>query len=213
MRSIRISVVVGVLLVLSARLCDAHIPSAGNSTVPRHITLVGSHSALPDTAGAFTIVVRDLANNPLRGLVVVVDFSGCTDLAICADQLDTAATVNCAAKTVRKTTDGTGTVTFTILGGSNGSGNATTLLNGVKIFGNGVLFGWPTASAFDLDGSRGVGINDLSVWLSDLATPGNPPFGRSDFDGDGALGINDLSVWLTAYGAGGSVAGCAASCP
>ena len=213
MRSARTLAAVGLLLVLSARHCDAHIPSHANSTVPRHITLVGSRSAMPDAASAFTIVVRDLANNILQGVVVVVDFSGCTDLAMCSDQLDPVATVNCAAKTTSKISDATGSVTFTILGSSNGSGNATTLLNGVKIFGNSVLFGWPTASALDLDGAHGVGINDLSVWLSDYGAPGNPSFGRSDYDGDGAIDINDLSVWLTAYGAGGSVTGCAASCP
>ena len=214
MNSMRIGCAVGLWVVLSA---DASSASPRvyppNCTVPTRISLVGTHAGAPDGAGSFTVVVRDLTNNPTNGASVVVDLSNCTDLALCSDQSDPAALVNCVAKTTRKFTNITGSVSFTVLGGSNGSGNASTLLNGARIYANGIPIGSPTASAFDLDGSHGVGINDLSVWLTDFATAGSPPFGRSDFDGDGSLGINDLSVWVTAFGAGGSVAGCAASCP
>ena len=184
-----------------------------NCTVPNTIALVGSHASVPDAVGRFTVVVRDIANNPRNGASVVIDLSPCPDVLVCADQLDASATVNCAAKTVRKFTDVMGSVSFTILGGSNGSGNATTLLHGVRIFANGLQIGSPTAACYDLGGQNGLNINDLSVWLADYGTPGNPTFGRSDFDGDGAIGINDLSRWLTAYGADGSETGCAASCP
>ncbi|NBP86433.1 MAG: hypothetical protein EBU54_15105, partial [Mycobacteriaceae bacterium] len=94
--------------------------------------LVGSSLGVVDAAGAISITVRDLANNPLNGASVVIDLSGCTDLAICSDQLDAGALVNCAAKTTRKFTDAAGVVSFTVLGGSNGSGNATTLMNGAR---------------------------------------------------------------------------------
>jgi hypothetical protein len=174
---------------------------------------VGSRGGLPDVLGTFTIVARNLSGNPLKGASIVVDLSGCTDLEICGDQLDANATVSCAAKTVRKFTDANGAVTFIILGHSNGSGNATTQLAGARIYGNGTLFGAPTVAALDLDGVNGVGINDLSVWLSDFGAPGSPPFGRSDFDGSGTIDVNDLSLWITAYGAGGSVQGCTTSCP
>jgi hypothetical protein len=213
MRPLRTSLVVGVLVLLSAPPVSASPASSANSTVPMHITLVGSRAGAPDATGSFTVVVRDLANNPLNHQNVVVDLSGCTDLAICSDQLDPAATVNCAAKTVGKFSDVTGSVSFTLVGASNGTGNATTLLGGARVYANGVLLRLPTASAFDLDGVNGVGIDDLSVWLSDFGAPGNPAFGRSDFDGDGKIDINDLSLWVTAYGAGGSVQGCVATCP
>ncbi len=188
-------------------------PSPATSTVPAVITLVGSQADVPDATGVFTVIARDIGNLPLNGASIVVDLSGCTDLMICGDQLDAAATVNCGAKTIRKFTNVTGSVSFNVLGCSNGAGNAATLPSGAKIYGNGTLMGSPTVAALDLDGAHGVGINDLSVWLADFGAPGNAPFGRSDFDGDGAVDINDLSVWLTAYGAGGCVAGCAASCP
>lgn len=213
MSSLRTSLVVGVLMLLSAPRASASPASPANSTVPMHMTLVGSRAGTPDASGSFTVVVRDLANNPLNHQDVVIDLSGCTDLAICSDQLDPAATVNCAAKQVRKFTDVTGSVSFTLLGGSNGAGNATTLLGGAKVYANGVLLRLPTASALDLDGSQGVGIDDLSVWLSDFGAPGGPAYGRSDFDGDGTIDVNDLSLWVTAYGAGSSAQGCTTSCP
>ena len=198
---------------LIASAAMAGVPSPGNSTSPPCISLVGSLAGTPDLVGQFTVTVRDLANNPLNGASVVVDFSAASDIRICSNQLDAGALVNCAAKTTRKFTNLAGQVTFIVLGGSNGSGNATTLLGGARIYANGTLIASPTASVFDLDGSNGVGINDLSVWLTDFGTTGNPAFGRSDYDCSGTVGINDLSVWLTEFGLGSSAASCAVSCP
>lgn len=187
-------------------------PSPTLSTVPSTIVLVGSANGGPDAAmGQFTVVARDLANNPLNGASIVIDLSACEDLHLCADQLDPNVLVNCAAKTARKFTDVTGTVTFSVLGGSNGAGSATTLLNGARIYGNGSLMGSPTVAAYDLDGAAGVGANDLSAWLTDFGT--GETYGRADYDGGNTIGANDLSLWLTAYGAGGSTSSCAASCP
>ena len=186
-------------------------PGGDNSTVPGCITLVGTAGGVPAPEGQFRVVVKDLANNPVVGAVVAVDLSFCADLHLCADQLDPNATVNCAAKRVTKLTDGAGSVFFTVLGGSNGAGNATTLLNGGRVFENGTLIGSPTVSAFDLDGSAGVGANDLSAWLTDFGSGQN--FGRSDFDCSNNVGSNDLSLWLSVYGSGTMTSSCAASCP
>ena len=197
---------------LAAPPALAGIPTVGNVTAPACISLVGSDDAVPARAlGQFTVIIRDLANNPLGGASVVVDCSNCPDIAICADQMDPDAIVNCAAKTVRKFTDALGSVTFTILGGSNGAGNASTLLNGGRIFCNGQLIKTPTICAFDLDGSSGVGANDLSVWLTDFGS-GNP-YGRCDYDCSGTIGANDLSLWLTAFGSGAMTQSCATRCP
>ncbi len=196
------------LLVASAAM--AGVPSEGNSTKPGRIFLVGEVSGVPDAGtGQFTVIVRDLANNPLNGASVVLDFSGSTDLAICQNQLDGAATVNCAAKTTRKFTDITGSVTFTILGGSNGAGNGTSPLNNGRIYANGTLIGSPSVATYDLDGLSGVGSNDLSAWLTDFGTA--PTLSRSDYDG-GGVGSNDLSLWLTQFGNPNAGASCAVSC-
>jgi hypothetical protein len=191
---------------LVASVAAAGVPSAANSTVPGGIRLVGSKAGVPDPHGTFSIVVRDLANNPLNGASVVIDLSGCGDLNLCSEQLDAGATVTCPAKTTRKFTDISGTVTFTVLGSSHGL--ASELQGAGRIYANGTLIGSPTVAAFDLDGASGVGINDLSRWLIDFGTSGNPPFGRSDLDLGGTVGINDLSRWLQEFGFGTSLTSC-----
>jgi hypothetical protein len=210
MRSVRVSVLLGVWLLLSARRSLAELP-VPTCHCPARITLVGSSAGVADAFGAFTLNVRDQANNPLYGASIVIDFSGCADIAICADQLDPGVTVNCAAKTTRKFTDVSGGVSFIILGGSNGAGGVNAPLHGARVFANGTLLASPTAAALDLDGSSGVGINDLSVWLGDFGA--TSPRGRSDFDGDDSVGINDLSVWLAAFGLQGSAQSCVTRCP
>src|SRR2546428_658450 len=131
----------GLLLLASAAL--ANVPSAANSTAPDIIRLVGNSAgvrdpglpaAVPPAPSSFTVVVKDLANNPINGASVVVDLSNCGDLAICNDQLDPNALVNCGAKTTRKFSDVTGSVSFIVLGGSNGAGAAIELHNGGRIF-------------------------------------------------------------------------------
>src|SRR5207249_1808806 len=152
--------------------------SPGNSTTPSLITFVGSLAGVPDALGTFTVVVRDLANNPLKNASVVIDLSGCTDLAICSDQLDAAETVNCVAKTLRKFTDLAGSTSFTVLGGAFGVGHAESFPRSGRLYANGTLLRAPSVASLDLDGSNGVGINDLSVWLTDFAS--GQPYSRSD---------------------------------
>jgi hypothetical protein len=203
-----------VLALVAASMPAAAEPSAGNSVTPPCISLVGTSGGIPARgAGAFEVIVRDLANNPIVGAQVVIDLSDCPELHLCADQGDPDAIVNCAAKTVRKLTDATGTVGFTLLGGSNGAGDAGELLHAGKIYEDGFLIGSPTVSAFDLDGAGGVGINDLSAWLTDFGTAGAPAFGRSDYDCSGTVSINDFSLLLTALGSGAQLESCAATCP
>jgi hypothetical protein len=203
-----------VLLVLTGQAAPvrADVPSPSNSTTPTLVRLVGSSANAPDApAGSFIVVVRGLTNDPKNGASVVVDFSQCPDAAICADQLDPSALVNCAAKYVRKFTNAVGEVSFTLLGGSTGPGLAASTSPAVRIFGNGTLLRIATFAAFDLDGSGGVGAGDLSVWLSDFGS--GVDWARSDYDGSGTVGASDLSEWLTVFGAGTSTQSCTTSCP
>jgi hypothetical protein len=206
-------VLMGVPGVVRASPGLACFPS-GNTVSPACVSLVGSAGGVPaHSFGQFQVVVRDLANNPCPGATVVVDLSACPDLHLCADQGDPDAIVNCAAKTVRKLAAADGRVNFTLLGGSDGTGNAEELLSAGRIYANGVLIGSPTVSAFDLDGVNGLGINDLSAWIVDFGTALNPAFGRSDYDCSGTVGINDMSIWLSAFGSGAQIESCGATCP
>jgi hypothetical protein len=202
------------ILVVGSTLLAAAVraePSAGNDTSPSCISLVGTNGVVPAAIGQFTVVCRDLANNPMAGAVVVIDLSSCPELFVCADQMDANATVDCVHKTVSKLTAVDGSVHFTVLGGSNGAGNAVTLLGGGKIFKNGTLIQSPTVSAYDLDGSGGVGANDLSAWLTDFFMANS--YGRSDYDCSGNVGANDLSFLLTAFGTSAMSVSCASHCP
>jgi hypothetical protein len=182
-----------------------------NNTTPPCIRLVGSNGSVPAVAdGQFTVIVRDLANHPIVGAAIVIDLSGALELHLCADQMDPDAIVDCAHQTVRKTSAADGSVSFTVLGGSNGAAGST-LLGGGKIFSNGTLIQTPTVSAFDLDGSGGVGANDLSRWLGDFAT--GLPLGRADYDCSGNVGANDLSQFLGVFGSGTMATSCGSSCP
>ena len=74
-----------------------------------------------------------------------------------------------------------------------------------------MILGTATLAYVDLDGSGGVGTNDLSYWLSDFGL--GEPIGRSDFDGDGHVDASDLSLWLGIWGAAGSTESAASYCP
>jgi len=212
-RSILIPPAVFALLTLAATGAWASgIPSAALSTTPDHIRLVRSTSGLPDAvAGQFKIVARDVINNPIFECLVVIDLSNCPDLTVCSDQLDPDALTSCATKTIRKSTSFNGEVTFTLLGGSNGAGHASSLAHSARIYGNGNLIATPSVSSFDLDGLSGVGAGDLSAWITDFGS--GMDWARSDYDGDGRVGAGDLSEWLTVFGAGTSTQSCSASCP
>ena len=126
---------------------------------------------------------------------------------MCGDQLDPDAIVGCGSQSERKFTDETGHVSFVLLG------RATSAPEGgsVRIYANGVDLAEIAPAVFDLDGSGGVGANDLSVWFTDFGS--GLPHPRSDFDASGEVGANDMSEWLTVFGAGTSSATCLAACP
>jgi len=165
---------------------------------------------VPDAAtGRFTVVVRDLAANPVPYATVQVDFSSCPDVVICADQLDPEVTVY-GNGSLSKHAGSDGSVTLTILGRGTGA-PPQCLASDCAIYGGGFLIGRPLVSTYDLDGSGGVGAGDLSVWLSDFGS--GMYWSRSDYDGSGTVGAGDLSEWLAVFGAGTSAESCAAVRP
>ena len=202
-----------VLLLLSPLAASAcGLPNPALCTLPSQIRLVGSNGgARDDAAGRFRIVLRDLVNQPVVNGMVVIDFSGCPDVVICADQLDPDVLVYGPAKTVRKFTDADGTVSFTVLGGSTGTGTAATRAPSAQVYCDGVLIGTLGVAAFDLDGVSGLGAADLTAWLTDFAS--GVAWGRSDYDANGTLGAGDLADWLTRFASGASATSCSARYP
>ena len=187
------------------------VPSPANSTAPSLITLMGRSAGVVSPLGAFDVVVRDLANNPVGGARVIVDLGLCADLHLCADPQEPGTTVDCVNRRASRLTDATGRAHFTLLGGSIGMSTAWLPHHMGRIFWEGQLIAAPTVAAYDLDGANGVGANDLSVWLDDFGSALD--IGRSDYDGSGVVGVNDLSLWLTVFGSATSLESCASTCP
>ncbi|MBI5168337.1 MAG: hypothetical protein HZA61_02495 [Candidatus Eisenbacteria bacterium] len=182
-----------------------------NSTIPSRITIVGWSGARPDAAvGQFEVVVRDLANNPVPGSVVVIDFSSLPEVHLASDQMDAAVLTNCAQHSVRRFTDAAGRAVFTVMGHG---GNATLAPGPLRahIYADGVLLGSPLVAILDVDGSGGAGANDVALFLDSFALP-QPP-GCFDYDGSEFVGANDLAVWLNAAGLAGSAVTAPGICP
>lgn len=217
------------LLALPAAADTAKLPSMWNSTIPCGLSLVGCTGAAADPAGRFTLVIRDLANNPIAYSLIVVDFSECCDDIRLSDlQLCPGVSLDAATRTVRAFTGNDGSVTFCIMGAARGMAPGSG--RGAKIYADGVLLtpDYPdvphlplSVSAFDLDGAAGggamgVGPSDLAVLLGDVFTGYRA---RSDFDAadagcTAALTPADLSRWLTVYFDAGSRSNATAiACP
>lgn len=190
---------------LAASPVRAGVPSPSNWTVPPMILVVGEDgNGIPDSVGEFTIDARDLANQPMAGVLVTIDFSGCNDIRLAANPQDPDAIVDCALRTVSKHADANGIAVFRIAGscsappGSPGSG-----LHCVPILGDGVVQFYVDAATIDLTGGDGLGPADFSAWLDDFFG-GLQPI-RSDFDHSGDLGAADLSRMLDIFFASGSI--------
>ena len=98
------------------------IPSAANSTLPRHVLLVGRLGDLADTtAGACSMVVRDLANNPINRCVVELRVLNCFGTRLSSEPYAPATTIRCETSGVLQTTDIHGEVRMTAVGASRRS--------------------------------------------------------------------------------------------
>lgn len=197
-----------------ALLCAAQahaVPSASTSRIPSHMLLLGRVSDLADTtAGAFLVVVHDAANNPVVNSMVEVRILNCPGARLGAQSYDAGSTIRCGTAGVLRTTDLHGEARFTLVGGGT-PGSAPGGGPCVQVFASGVPLGTATLAYLDLDGTGGLGSNDMSLWLADFAL--NEPIGRSDYDGDTTVSANDLSIWLGIWGAGGSAESAASYCP
>jgi len=202
---------------LAALLILAVSPAAGRAqeipfffvTMPAFIDLVGNSSGVPDAAGRFTVTVRDIGNYPVPDVRVVIDFSSCTDVAICQDQADPGLTVTCqpGATTVSARTGANGVATFDLMGhgrvpgGAGGPG-----LNCGRVYVESFMVGSLTVAVFDRAGGDGVHAGDMAAFLQDWGA--GAYVGRADLNHDGLFNAADFAVWLRRWGLGSSVGGC-----
>ena len=204
--------------VLGATVAFAGVPSAGNSTIPGRINLVGYSigSGLADggAAGATVqVTVRDLANNPIPNSSVVLDFTGnLSDTRIDDSQTYFAGlTANCGSHSVLALTDGAGVATLVVVGGGKAIAGAPHAVGAGKVWADGVLLGPINVGLYDQDGGSGVGGADLARVLADFVAGTNPD--RTNYDNAGAVGGADLALWLAVFVAGNSNGSSASYCP
>jgi len=217
------TVALALALALPAAATAPCVLGNGTSSKPGCIALVGlGLSGAADPVGAFTVTVRDNANNGCPGSDVRIDFTDCVDLRIAppSDQPYPGMIVDCTGHSVRVITDVNGVSRFCIVGAAtnpSGGGMPKSLAGCARATADDQPLGTCTVQAFNEDGSTGlaagVGGNDLSAWKGDFFTAGNPYFGRSDFDCNGLIGGNDLAVFLTVFFGQGSVSGPSGYCP
>jgi len=194
--------------VLAASSAMAAVPSPADSDVPCGINLVGTHSGIADSHGTFSIVVRDLAHNPIAGSAVVIDFNSCTasggvqDIRICSTQAVTGVTANCAGVvgSINAVTDGSGTITIAVIGGAKNTAPHTpgTGFKCATVYADGVNLGNVNVGAFDENGVGGVNPADVSVMINDsLDFAGSAVYrGRSDFNCTNSVNPADISLEL-----------------
>jgi len=188
-----------------------NVPSPANSSVPSAVWFVGRDgSGDPDPAGQFTIEVRNLANQPMPNAVVVISFEDCGAVSMAASGYPVGITADCApgARLVREATDANGRATFILPGAALQGGTQSAAC--ALIFANGTPMGQLHVATADLDGSGGVGANDVSLWFG--------AFGRNDasvgdLDASGSIDANDLSILFGIFGSGRQVATAGPLCP
>ncbi len=198
-------------LTVMAATALAGVPDPSKCTVPTFIDMVGTTVGTPDARGTFTITVRDMGNNAIPNCQVILDFLACTDLRLCDDQLDTTKVVDCPTATVRGFTNGSGQITFTVLGAgkNNPAPVAGPGANCINILASGVSLGLATAAAYDQNGAstnNGAELTDMIAILKDWGS--GLYFGRSDLDHDSTLGLTDMIRDLKCIGDGTSTNGC-----
>jgi len=202
------------MFVMCAGFTAAHadiskIPDPSKCTIPSHLDVVGANGNVPDPSGAWTVKVRDFANNPLMGTSIVIDFADCADIRIACDQLNAVTgQTNFMAKMVGATSGMTGQVTFYVQGAADAQMLAGLVATPgtragtpcAKVYGDGVLLGNLTVSANDVNG---VGSPTAALTGADVALAANEmlksmiggePMARDDFDGNGAVTGGDIAI-------------------
>jgi len=226
------STIVVVCALLVTGTAPAAVPDPAHSSIPGVIFLVGRNSSGVDAYGTFTVTIRDFSNAAKANADVWLDFTNCTDGALCLDAVAGAGTPDCsgAVKEVHGTTNLAGQVTFTIQGGRKAPAPAClgaacsppgADVGCVQSFSTGVPMRSATAvyvnqSFLDRSPVNGVdtSVEQLEVACSGL---GAPYWARHDLRFDGVINGVDTSViqaHVERAGLGvGTTIGCTSICP
>ena len=187
---------------LLAGAAMAGIPNAANSPLPTSPLIIADGDNPGAACHTFAFVVRDALNNPVAGSDVVLDFSTCAagDAAVCLTQPDAGVTVTAIGKTVLKTTDGLGAVSFRLLGQGTNPGLPPPTC--VKVYASGNLLGTVQVRIvkYDLDGTGSVGGSDGTIWGDRFLEGAGVINAWCDYDCTGIpIGGSDGTLWGDAF--------------
>jgi hypothetical protein len=191
----------GCLLIASAAM--AGDPSPATSTITC-VNLVGTTGGMVDPNAPVTWTIRDAMSNPVPNASVTINFTSCTtqDIRLGQTQPDPGTLVNCTAKTITKVANGSGQVTFRIVGSANNVNNASGHTTGcASIQANGVPMGSVTVSAFDQNLTGSVTSSDLSKFATDFYGVFRA---RSDHNCTGTVTSSDLARFAIVFYGNGS---------
>lgn len=223
---VRKATLLGVCGLLIAAVASANVPDPSHSTLPGFIKVGGAQTTagVPDPSIAYTVTVRDFANNPIAGSNLEINFSNCSDTKLCTAVV-AGQTVDCTNKAVRATTNAAGQAIVSVLGASNNAGSTVPPaiwpgagLGCVRVYADGIQLGTVTSVDYDQNGSLvgGNGVNglDFSVAKNDVGAIGLGAAykGRTDYNTDGFVNGADLSALKTIVGNSGLGTGSGAGC-
>ena len=164
-------------------LGDVRIRGALVRAEPRQLQRGSLSGVVAGGTLLFTVVVRDIAFNPVASSTVVLDFSRCPGATFCPSTC-TGCTVDSPTRSVRKLTNAAGVATFDL---RMGGGCPT---NSVWIFADGVLLGQRALASIDQDGDLSVTAADLALLTTKLGSP-DP---TADFDCSGLVDSADQAL-------------------
>jgi hypothetical protein len=215
------TVFAAVLLAVAPSFAACPPPEGGpyDHEIPAHINLVGLASGVPDARGEFTVMIRDLAQNPVSDCEVAIDFRNCWGIRLGTNQPWPGTALSCELNehgwpfaVMRGTSDANGRVTFRIVGGSVNSGNNTAgnVFDCAFVLVGGVVAAQASVGAFDQNGQNGVGPADIALWLEDAFDAEYE--GRSDYNGTNDVSPADLALLIGAVLGGGSTSSSTSYC-
>jgi hypothetical protein len=182
-----------------ASVASAGVPDPRFSTLDAVVVGNVSGSAMGGVPAGFDVTVRDVNNAPLSGRTVTLNFAASGMKVISTQNAGT--TVNCAAKSISRVTNGSGAVNF---GARVAKFNNS---NTVEVSADGVVLGNVKGRSTDIDGvDAKTGLGDLALLSANLLT--NPSAQQTDFDLNGTTGLGDLALFTTELLTGPTLAYC-----
>jgi hypothetical protein len=139
----------------------------------------------------FPVVVRDIANNPVAGSLVILDFSNCPGAHLCPAGFSKPYpyTIDPVARTLRASTDASGSLTLPAhVGGTGPAGS-------VRVFADGVLLRSYGLASPDQNGN-GLCVSIVDVDDAIFAAKLGTTDPTADFNCDGTVDVFDEQIFF-----------------